>query len=594
MCSAERGKSVGVSSSLPWRVMTSAFPAAMPMIKEINLKVNVSYGDTSLHDDNSADTNLILFVFWGIFLPLIATVGLVGNTLTIIVLWRKEMHSTTILYLRGLVVTDTGILIGSVLALTPISCANYLQGDALAYFKDNVYPVLHTPAYYVVMTLQQCNVWITVSVSMERYIAICHPFRASRLISRRKTLLVIVVIVIVSLIYNIPHLLASEATPCSPSATFEAATIAEIPDLTGSLDNVILPSQFPATESPTIQYPPTLPLKKHCLMVGTTSFGNTEFYKVYRSIMYTILIYVIPFLALVILNSFLIKELMTMQKRRVGTNIQEENEANLSLVLVLIVIVFIFCQTPGLISQFDIISAEAFICWLAVSNLLFTANSAVNFLIYTAFGRKFRHVLLRVFRHVFNKNRRFSQQSSVRTTQVTLNDQESFTDTTETRCSSLGSLKCYKKDCKNIDKFQETVPLNHMKGEDNQVVQNGNYAKIKRELSTMPEVDSEYTKDDPESMELCPLTIGTDSNGDVSNHVEGQIGQNNVQISDEHRPSKDSHNIVTNGEIKKKRIFLKTVSFDTESDAHIDACDGLKYHSLEVDHDDRCEGLRKS
>ncbi|CAL1529874.1 unnamed protein product, partial [Lymnaea stagnalis] len=345
----------------------------MPGVNEINLKVNVTYGDAMLNDEASPETAVTLFVFWGIILPLIATVGLIGNILTIIVLWRKEMSSTTILYLRGLVVTDTGILVGSVLALTPISCANYLRGDALLYFKDTVYPVLHTPAYYIVMTLQQCNVWITVSVSMERYIAICHPFRAARLISRRKTVIVMVIIAVVSLLYNIPHLFASEATPC----TSQLATVGAVA----------------------------------CLMVGTTYFGNTDVYKIYRTVMYTIVIYVIPFAALLILNSFLIKELMTMQRRRSGTNIHEENEANLSLVLVLIVIVFIFCQTPGLISQFDVISIDDFFGWLAVSNLLFAINSAVNFLIYTAFGRKFRKVLLRIFRHVFNKNRSLSQSS---------------------------------------------------------------------------------------------------------------------------------------------------------------------------------------
>ncbi|KAI8796496.1 FMRFamide receptor [Biomphalaria glabrata] len=559
--------------------MTISLQAAMPALKEINLKVNVSYGDVSLNDDNSASTNLILFVFWGIFLPLVATVGLIGNTLTIIVLWRKEMHSTTILYLRGLVITDTGILIGSVLALTPISCANYLQGDALLYFKDTVYPVLHTPAYYLVMTLQQCNVWVTVSVSMERYISICHPFRASRLISRRKTIMVIVVIAFVSLIYNIPHLLASEATPCTGTTLPETTTIlAEAGGLSSS--------QFPASQPPVIQTPPTNEPKRRCLIVGTTDFGNTEFYKIYRTIMYTILIYVIPFLALVILNSFLIKELMVMQKRRVGTNIHEENEANLSLVLVLIVIVFIFCQTPGLISQFDIISVDVFFCWLAVSNLLFTLNSAVNFLIYTAFGRKFRHVLLRVFRHVFNKKRRFSTQSSIRTTQVTLNDHESNMDT-DTRCSSLSSLKCYKKESKSSDSLQETVPLNQMKGDKRHTTHNGNYLKRKQELAPMPESESEVL----ELMGSIPLNTDNSDIGLKNDQTFNECESNHVE---QEYNSIEDLSALTNGGINNNRTFTKTVNFEPEIESHSDTYEGLLYHSLEVNHDEECEVMRKS
>lgn len=86
----------------------------------INFRLNVTHGDWSANDQDSNDTNIALFILWGIVLPLIATAGLLGNILTIMVLWRREMHSSTILYLRGLVVTDTGILIGTVITLTPI------------------------------------------------------------------------------------------------------------------------------------------------------------------------------------------------------------------------------------------------------------------------------------------------------------------------------------------------------------------------------------------------------------------------------------------------------------------------------------------
>lgn len=92
----------------------------MPAINEINFKVNVTYGDSSLSDENSAEMKLFMFIVWGIILPLVAAVGLVGNILTILVLWRREMHSTTILYLRGMVISDTGILIGSVITLSPV------------------------------------------------------------------------------------------------------------------------------------------------------------------------------------------------------------------------------------------------------------------------------------------------------------------------------------------------------------------------------------------------------------------------------------------------------------------------------------------
>ncbi|GFO10376.1 FMRFamide receptor [Plakobranchus ocellatus] len=414
-------------------------------MNDINLKVNISYDNSNLSDEVSSGA-LYLFVMWGILLPLVALAGLVGNVLTILVLWRREMHSTTILYMRGLVITDTGILIGSVVTLTPIACANYLPCETSSYFKDNVYPFLHTPGYYIIMTLQQINVWITVSVSVERYIAICHPYRAARLISRKKTLAVILAIALFSLLYNLPHLFASTTTPCGGERTKRRVDNDDPVDDTDvisvadkgfeySLKNPSIHDQtglylaLPSTISPQILFPEQPPalltaqppnpasFSSSCVEVITTGFGLSSFYTFYRTIMYLIIIYVLPFVALLVLNSFLIRELMTMQKRNTNASRKEENEANLSLVLVLIVIVFILCQTPGLISQFDVIDVSVFLFWLGVSNLLFTTNSAVNFLIYTAFGRKFRRVLLRMFRRVsatkeFLRNRASSVSSS--------------------------------------------------------------------------------------------------------------------------------------------------------------------------------------
>ncbi|GFO10380.1 peptide receptor gpcr [Plakobranchus ocellatus] len=86
-------------------------------MSEISQGVNGSYADPGLNETNL----LVVFILWGVLLPLVAVFGVVGNVLTILVLWRREMNSTTILYLRGLVITDTGILIGSVVTLTPIA-----------------------------------------------------------------------------------------------------------------------------------------------------------------------------------------------------------------------------------------------------------------------------------------------------------------------------------------------------------------------------------------------------------------------------------------------------------------------------------------
>lgn len=326
---------------------------------EINFRINLTYGrdgNPSVLDKNR-EAYLFHFIFWGIIVPIIVLFGLIGNILTIIVLWRKEMHSTTVFYLRALVVTDTAILVLAFITLTPLSLSNYTK--TLEKFKEIVYPIIFTPCNYMVMTVQAINVWITVSVTIERYVAICHPFTSVRLLTRCKALVVIGTITVLSILYNLPRLFATEAIKNEDNGFYN---------------------------------------------LSETSFGRSNLYmQVYSGFMYSILIFIIPLCVLFVLNVLLIVELMRMRRRRTGLNIEEDNEANMSRVLVLIVVIFIVCQTPGLIAQFNFLSETVLLKWLAISNTLFVLNSSVNFLVYTAVGRKFRKVLLRTFRPMLLK-----------------------------------------------------------------------------------------------------------------------------------------------------------------------------------------------
>ena len=340
-------------------------------VVEINLKVNISYGDDFIQDQQQQDTKQLMFVFWGIFIPIIALIGIIGNTLTILVLWRREMKSTTIYFLRTLVVTDMGIIFGGTLGLSIIAITQ--TNPAMWRFNDVVYPHIFTPTNYIVMTLQMINVWVTVAVTVERYIAICHPFRSVKFLKKRNALIVIAIIVLVSTLYNIPRCLATEIATCES-------------------ENDV------------------------CYSIITSEFGKTKFFTDwFSSWLYLVIIYILPFLILCTLNTLLIIELMNMRRRRLVTNERENSETNMSVVLVLIVVVFIICQTPGLVSQFQFLESMVLLKFMCISNTLFILNSSVNFLIYTAVGKKFRKVLLKTF-HVFKRRgSEFSRSHSTAT-----------------------------------------------------------------------------------------------------------------------------------------------------------------------------------
>ncbi|XP_069125196.1 FMRFamide receptor-like [Argopecten irradians] len=380
-------------------------------VSETNFALNLSYGGKYIQDTGNSTDQLDAFYMQymcnGIALPIISVLGVIGNILTMMVLWRKEMQSTTILFLCALVLTDTGIIIVACVALTPYSIS--LFHPELWYYKDVIYPNLYTPVFFLIMSIQQCNVWITVSVSVERYIAICHPFRAQKICTRKKTYITLIVITVTSIAYNIPRLFATMAhKPCPEPG-------------------------------------PEIPIGHDCYTLVTTDFGNTLFYtKVYSVWMYASIIYIIPLSVLTILNILIIMELMRMRARRAGMNIQDDQEANLSLVLVLIVVVFILCQTPGLFAQFDFLfTTVMMIKWLAVSNILFVANSSVNFLIYTLVGQKFRRVLLGVLKNMFGRKvlSDVSRNSSRQSNGLELNHRQYAPVNSETHVENVEKIR---------------------------------------------------------------------------------------------------------------------------------------------------------
>ena len=326
-------------------------------VEELNLKVNLTYGEDHIHDEGMDNMLQLMFIFWGVIIPVIGIIGLVGNILTGIVLFRREMRSTTVYFLRTLVITDTGIIIGAIMGVSVISITQRDENEWL--FNDVIYPHIFTPTNYFVMSLQTVNVWATVAVSVERYIAICFPFKSINLCNKRNAYIIIGVTTVFSAAYNIPRCFATGFTVCG--------------------DN--------------------------CYMIITTDFGKSYFYTViYSGWLYTVLIYIIPLLLLCVLNVLLIAELMRMRKRRCLTNAKENTEFNMSIVLVIIVVVFIICQTPGLVAQFHFLDAVFLMKWTCVSNTLFVLNSSLNFIIYTAVGKKFRTLLLKITKSSLCRN----------------------------------------------------------------------------------------------------------------------------------------------------------------------------------------------
>lgn len=182
--------------------------------QDINFRISCfSLNDTfAFIEQRNQPVEQLIFMWWGVIIPIISVVGYSGNCLTMIVLFRREIQLTTIFFLRTLVVTDTAIILGGVLNLSVIAIT--LRDKNQWLFNDVIYPHLVTPLNYIVSSLQMINVWVTVAMAMERYITTSHPLRSMDICTKKNAFISIAVAVVMSVLYNIPRCFALTTARC--------------------------------------------------------------------------------------------------------------------------------------------------------------------------------------------------------------------------------------------------------------------------------------------------------------------------------------------------------------------------------------------
>ncbi|GAB6023165.1 hypothetical protein CHUAL_007990 [Chamberlinius hualienensis] len=317
---------------------------------------NVSDGElfdnvTQISEDNG---NLFLFVTYGVLVTFIGLMGLAGNILSIIVLSRPQMRSSINCCLIGLATFDILVLVTSTLMFGIPRLTGY-TGFFVAYNQiifPNIIPYF---VYPVGLIAQTGSVWVTVTVTIERYVAVCIPLRAKSLCTYGRARVYILIIAMFSICYNLPRF-------------WEVERCSEVDPVTNITEYYAKPSYVRA---------------------------NQTYVKVYITWMYLFVLYFVPFVTLAVLNSIIWLRVRAANRERQKLSRLQQKEMGLAIMLFCVVVVFFICNLLPLLVNvlevLDIIIDEL----TASSNLLVTMNSSVNFVIYCIFGQKFRRILLR-------------------------------------------------------------------------------------------------------------------------------------------------------------------------------------------------------
>ncbi|XP_041375169.1 FMRFamide receptor-like [Gigantopelta aegis] len=317
---------------------------------------------------NESEVYYIMEVWYyvhGICGTSVALFGLIGNTIAIFVLSGKRMRSSTTLFLIVLAIFDNVLLLFVILLQTlPIICQHddilidYMFVREMAYML--LYPVVHI--------CHTGTIYTTIAVTGERCIAIVKPLGARSICTRSRAGKIVIGIMVWSIFYNIPRCLENE--------------------LEVVWDPMVNQSVYITAQS---------------------TFGNSWFYNyVYLVCINCIFHFLLPFLALSLMNYFILKTLW--QRKRGILNQQRavslENDYRLTAVVLAMTTVFFICQLFGatqlvILQANGIQSSRIGKCtkpceiFKAIAETVVIVNSAINFILFCVFGNKFRQMFLR-------------------------------------------------------------------------------------------------------------------------------------------------------------------------------------------------------
>ena len=333
------------------------------------------FGNISLFNFDETDfiyidnLNMHQYVLLGWSALVVILIGLLGNVLTIKILVIPSMINSINIFIASLAVSDFVSLI-LILFLVPL---RYILVSHTSVNFYELHTLLYPYLYPLATTFQFISIYLVCVICASRVTKLYFSSIASKLTN----VLCLQIITVVTLF---------SALSCMPLWFYYE-----------------------------VDYENNSETNSTRLYLKYTTFSVNLNYRFYLHIYLIIITYVIPLLALLVMNYFLVVFIVKTRKRKTSLGIRERNEHMITFMLVLFVIMFFLCQLPNFVLHIfqavnlklgTIISQSYIHQW---ANFLLILNSSYSFALYCALSQKFREEA----KNIFSCNRSGSKDQNV-------------------------------------------------------------------------------------------------------------------------------------------------------------------------------------
>ena len=313
--------------------------------------------------------------------------GLIGNTLSFHVMHR--MTSTASVTLKALAITDSLYLMLNIFmgVYNAISVCFY---DVISW-TVSIAGIYLLPVLRMIQTI---SAWLTVLVTVDRYLAVKKPLHAKLIFTEKRIKWAMILLWVLAISLHVPMFFEWEFLE--------------------AFDNINC--RFILWYAPTDLY------------------KDKIYYITYRVILEGSIRLILPLTVLIILNTHLIIAIRKAQRQRsviiANGNTSNQRQADtITAMVVGVVTSFTICQTPYIIllaadltlrltPPVRFLTPATKMYWILVANFLLLLNSSVNFVIYVAVWKTFRQKLFSCCRTRSRESRRHTAGITVSTVTI--------------------------------------------------------------------------------------------------------------------------------------------------------------------------------